>query len=424
MDPNNYLKKAIWLYFLLIIFEGALRKWFLPFLATPLLIVRDPLAIWLIYYSWKKNLFPSNVYITGMMFIGIIGIITALLFGHGNIAVAIYGARILLFHFPIMFIIGSIFKRDDVLQIGRVLLWMSIPMVILIGLQFYSPQSAWVNRGVGGNMEGAGFNGGAMGYFRPPGTFSFTIGNVYFFSLVACYVFYFWISNSKINRRLLIAASLALLASVSFSISRTLFYSICLSFIFSLMASITRPKLLIRMLLAMFIGAIFIFILSQMSIVETGTEAFASRFDNASKVEGGVSTSIIDRFFGGMLDAIEDSNNLPFFGYGIGMGTNVGAMLIAGKTIYLISEMEWGRLVGELGFLFGIMVILIRVVFSVQISIQSFNKVRTGDILPWLLLSFGFVVIVQGQWAQPTILGFSTFVGGLILASLKKYTTE
>ena len=35
------IKQMIWLYFFLLIFEGALRKWFLPFLATPLLVVRD-----------------------------------------------------------------------------------------------------------------------------------------------------------------------------------------------------------------------------------------------------------------------------------------------------------------------------------------------------------------------------------------------
>ena len=42
---DNSLKIAIWLYLLLWIFEGALRKWILPSLATPLLVVRDPIAI-------------------------------------------------------------------------------------------------------------------------------------------------------------------------------------------------------------------------------------------------------------------------------------------------------------------------------------------------------------------------------------------
>ena len=45
----DLLKKGIWLYFLLLIFEGALRKWLLPGLATPLLVVRDPIAMFLLF---------------------------------------------------------------------------------------------------------------------------------------------------------------------------------------------------------------------------------------------------------------------------------------------------------------------------------------------------------------------------------------
>ena len=120
----NALKKGIWIYFLLLIFEGALRKWFLPFLATPLLVVRDPVAVWLIYYSWKHHILPSNGFILGITFTGILGISTALVFGHGNVAVALFGGRILLFHFPVMFIMGAVFNRDDVSKIGKVLLFL------------------------------------------------------------------------------------------------------------------------------------------------------------------------------------------------------------------------------------------------------------------------------------------------------------
>src|SRR5690606_35555803 len=143
---------------LLLLFESAVRKWFLPFLSTPLLVVRDHIALYIIYVSWKNNLLPSNFYILGMLLIGFLGIVTALVVGHGSLLVAIFGARILMIHFPLMFVIGAIFDREDVVKAGKILLWISIPMVILIGLQFYSPQSAWVNRGVGGDMEGTGFS--------------------------------------------------------------------------------------------------------------------------------------------------------------------------------------------------------------------------------------------------------------------------
>lgn len=53
--PYALYRKAIWIYIFLLIFEGALRKWFLPSLATPLLLVRDPIAIWLTIIGLQKD---------------------------------------------------------------------------------------------------------------------------------------------------------------------------------------------------------------------------------------------------------------------------------------------------------------------------------------------------------------------------------
>jgi hypothetical protein len=50
----------------------------------------------------------------------------------------------------------------------------------------------------------------------------------------------------------------------------------------------------------------------------------------------------------------------------------------------------------------------------------SYRRLSGGDLLPWMLLSFGILNIPQGQWAQPTSLGFSTLIAGLIVASLKE----
>ncbi|WP_346881382.1 hypothetical protein [uncultured Algibacter sp.] len=419
----KWLKLGIWLYFLLLIFEGALRKWVLPGLQAPLLIVRDPVAIWLIYMSWKHNISFSNIYIYTIALITVLGTSTALVFGHGNLFVAIYGARILLIHFPVMFIIGAVFNKEDVIKIGRVLLFITIPMTVLVALQFYSPQSAWVNRGIGGNTDGAGFSG-ALGYFRPPGTFSFITGNVLYYSFVACFVFYFWLSKDKINRLVLIGATIGVIASIPLSISRTLLFSVVLTLIFTLISVASSPKFLMKMVLFVVLGMVLILLLSNTLFFHTATEAFSHRFEVANTVEGGVSSSILDRFFGGMFTAISDSGSLPFFGFGLGMGTNAGSFLLTGGTSFLIAEGEWLRLVGELGFVMGIIVILIRVVFCASIFFKGYGNLKYGNLLPWILLSSGLLVILQGQWAQPTVLGFSTLLGGLILASSKLETSN
>jgi hypothetical protein len=123
---------------------------------------------------------------------------------------------------------------------------------------------------------------------------------------------------------------------------------------------------------------------------------------------------------------LAESSDKPFFGFGLGMGTNVGAMLLTGKQVFLIAEGEWGRLIGEMGPLLGLSVIIIRVSLTAKIAWAAYRKMIKGDLLPWILASFGLMNLAQGGWAQPTSLGFGTLIGGLMLASLKSpaATTE
>ncbi len=417
------LKKGIWIYFFLIIFEGALRKWVLPGLATPLLLIRDPLAAWLLIKSMRAGLLPANIYLKAMVIACTIGIFTTLFLGHGNLAVTLFGARILILHFPLIFVIGNIFDREDVENMGKVIVFIAIPMAFLTAIQFYSPQSAWVNRGIGGDENGAGFTG-AMGYFRPSGSFSFTNGNTLFFSLAASYILYFWLDPGKIKKIILTAATLSLLSAIPLSISRALLFSCIVSVVFAFIGMFQNPKLLGRLAFIFIVGIISVAALSQTKFFKTSTEAFTNRFELANEVEGGTSGVIGDRYIGGMVSSIFGSINVPFFGYGMGMGTNAGAMLLSGKTTFLISEGEWGRLIGESGALLGIIIIFIRLALAAKMAILSFRKLNSGDLLPWMLLSFGALIIPQGQWAQPTGLGFSILIGGLIIASLRNRTSE
>ena len=415
---TSILKKGIWIYFLLLLFEGALRKWFLPSLATPLLLVRDPLALWLVLACWYKGLLPSNIYLIGMFLIGILSLYTAFFLGHGNFIVAVYGARVLFLNIPLMFVIGKLFNRIDILNLGRVTLCIVIPMAILIAVQFYSPQTAWVNRGVGGDLDGAGF-GGAMGYFRPPGTFSFTNGTSLFFSFAACYIFYFWLNPKGVNRIILILATVGLLVAVPLSISRTLFFQTILSLAFAVISILYKPKFLGRMIFAGVCGLLVLIILNKSGYFTTSVDAFTSRFENANEVEGGMKGVLGDRFLGGMVSALLQSSREPFFGYGTGMGTNVGNMLLPDQPVVLNLDQEWARLIGELGPLLGVALILMRIGLSLMVAIKSYYRLIKGDLLPWMLLSFGFLTIAQAQWAQPTSLGFCTIIGGLLISALR-----
>jgi hypothetical protein len=310
-----------------------------------------------------------------------------------------------------------------ILSFGKAILWLAIPMTILIIFQFFSPQSAWVNRGIGGDLAGAGFSG-ANGFLRPPGTFSFISGTTSFFSLLGVFVLYFWFEPNKINSIILWLATICLMVSIPFSISRTLFFQVIASFAFSILAILLMKKNNLKSLyLFIFIGVLFL-ILNTLNVFSTGLNAFQTRFEKANESEGGIESVFLDRYLGGLFNAISNSGEQPILGYGLGYGTNVGSMLIFQKRSFTISEGEWGRLIGELGPILGILIILIRVIITFKLANRSLQFLKKNDLLPWLILSQVIFVLPQGGWSQPTSLGFCVFASGLLVASVNTNAIE
>jgi hypothetical protein len=83
-DPYKLIKWLIWTYFLLLIYEGALRKWVLPGLANPLLIVRDPVVILIYILALSKGVFPEDSLVTWIIGLGLLTFLVSLVTGSGN----------------------------------------------------------------------------------------------------------------------------------------------------------------------------------------------------------------------------------------------------------------------------------------------------------------------------------------------------
>ncbi|MFN3588953.1 MAG: hypothetical protein ACK4UP_06190 [Spirosomataceae bacterium] len=413
------LKKGFYLFFILLLTEGGLRKWALPSLSDALLIVRDPVAIWMLVYCLKHGILKNNIPITLSLLVSGVSVITALAIGHGNIFVALYGARIFVIYVPLLYLFGQILTRDDVLEVGKWLIYSSIPMTLIMIAQFYSPQSAWINRGVGGNMEGAGFSG-ALGYYRPSGTFSFISGLANYYSVVFPFILYAWIEreNIRVKGYILIAATSLYIAAIPYSISRSILITTMATLLFYFVFVIKDRKKIGQAVgvVITLVGILGILIAS--GAVSTGLEAFLARFEAANQGKG-VEESIIGRFVNSLFGPISNLENLPFWGVGIGLGTNAGAKLATGSNVFLVAEEEWGRLLGEMGILGGLTMIVIRLKLGMELLLQSFQRIKKNP-LPWLLASSIVLHIIQAQWAQPTSLGVSVLGGGLLIASLKR----
>ena len=356
------IKFLLWSYLALLIFEGALRKWFLPFLSTPLLLAREPIALLALFWSWPlllKSIYWSRV--RDLFYIGLISVILTLYFGHRDWFTALYGLRIFWIQLPLIFVFPLVFTLKDVTRALWATIVISLPMVILITAQSSTPPSHILNIAVGGTGSSA-FDG-AGGKFRPSGIFSFTnsVTTFFTFSAASLMAIVYGTSSRKspqitltpektkfrnLKKIVIILSILSLVVALPVSISRGLLANYAVIFATTIAVLIfTRSK--INSLIA---GLFVVYLIATMAlripVVQEAADAFSLRWQlaaGAAKNNKGnaeiVESQLRGRVLGQYTEPFKHRDSYPLLGHGIGMGSNIGAVRLTGsKVSYLLNR--------------------------------------------------------------------------------------
>ena len=400
-------KRLIWLYLLLLILEGVLRKWVVPSLSAPLLIIRDPLVVLIYLTAFMGQRLVMSGALLWLLVMALLSVVFATLAG-GDPIVMVYGLRINYLHVPLVFLMADLLTREDVQRLGRAILLLTLPIGLLMVLQYFSPEGSWLNVGAGGEP---GQLRGALGRVRPSGPFSFTTGPAAWFPIATAFVMHGWVSRASYPRWLLLATTCMIVLIIPISISRTLMLSVLIVVAFGLLAVVRSPSRLLSILFPL----LLVILLSNF-MGNSVTESFTSRWDESTSQ--GFEESILKRQFSTYFKAIDLIAIAPPFGFGIGAGSNVGARVMTGEVGFWLAESEWGKIIMELGPALGWAFILFRIWMALKLFFTGwFSVFRHGDSLPWLLAAATILPVLSGQWAPPTILGFAVFGAGLTLAA-------
>ena len=90
------------------------------------------------------------------------------------------------------------------------------------------------------------------------------------------------------------------------------------------------------------------------------------------------------------------------------------------ETEFLILEEGMMATYWRIGFVSRVECDTAKGLLAAQTTLKAYKEIKNSNVLPWILESFALLMIPQGQWAQPTTLGFSVMAGGLVLATLNR----
>jgi hypothetical protein len=411
------LRLLVWLYFWLLLWEGALRKWFFPSLSAPFLIVRDPVVLLIYAIALAKGVFPFNRFVLLIATLGIVSFGASLIV-FDRLGIMAYGLRANFLHLPLIFVLPSIMRQKDVVRMGRWLLLLSLPMTVLVIYQFISPPGAWINAAAGGDLGGQLIAVG--GHIRPAGIFSFVTGMVSFLSVVAAVLLSGFLDQKPLPRWLCVAGIPALLLSLALSGSRSAVASVTIIVIAALLICARQFQRFSRVLTPALLAYLTFLGFCYLPLFRAGLEVHEGRF----KVGGGMNRGIIVRYLGGFGESIEIANQTPLLGLGLGIGTNAGAALLTGSRSFLLGESEWSRVVGESGPILGYAYLMLRVAICLFIAQRCWAAVARGQALPFLLIASNGLDLISGQFGQPTTLGFAVLFSGLALAAIEDSDLE
>lgn len=427
---DKQIRICFWCFVFFLLTEGIFRRWLLPGMSNIFLVAKDPFVIYAVLLGLNRG-YVRNTNAQVMLLLSVISFLFAMTIGHGVLFVALFGARIL-WYFPFIYVCAKVLTRDDILLLGKILIFMFIPMVLITMIQFLSPTSFFSRTVGGGMMEVDTYDQAVQ---RPPGIFTYTPALTDYYGITYSFLLYFLLSEKdakrmKLKRWFLFVCLAFYVISIPISVSRTHFFQTCLISCALLYFFRNNSKVTKRLLRIAVLILILSPILLSMPSMQTFVGKFTDRFTSANKSEGGAVTTIYNRVF---FNNVSVLTRAPVFGYGTGSFTNVGKTYLYGKargvganldevsSIAGTTESEWGRVLAEEGVLLGFFILLFRVIIGLSILLQALRYAnRTRDFLPWLLAPLSCEMILFVQTSLGYHVGFMAMGAIAALAAIKR----
>lgn len=418
--PMPLLKKLFWAYFILLIFEGALRKWILPELSAPLLLVRDPIALLIIVEAYRENKWPAKwSTVVGILSMGLLAICVIQLVGGDNPwFAAAYGLRSYLLPFPVAFIMGENLDQEDLRKFGVATLWVLLPVTLLEIAQYMAPPGSFLNKGAYEGAEQIMYVGGRV---RASGTFSFVTGPQSFCPLAAAFIFYGFVNQKLAERWLLFTAAFALLLSIPVIGSMTIVFELAGVVVCAVIAAFCGVSQLFKSLRVALPLLAVSFLVTLLPIFSEASNNLHQRFTLASHGEGSLSHVVEERTFGSIFQFLENADFLSNpFGSGMGIGAAAVAKLMHNPSLFPVGESEFERALNELGPFPGFAFMLFRLLLAAMIAATAIARARRHEPLALLLVPVTLSTLFLGVLEQPTEQGFMVVSLAFSLAALNQ----
>jgi hypothetical protein len=422
------VRRLIYFYLILIVLEGALRKWAVPQLSNPLLIIRDPVAILIYFAALRSRCFPRNAFFFSLAIIAVLswvlGFVVLIQYVpvKTSLLVTAFGFRSNFLHLPLIFIMASVFDLEDVKRIGWWTIAGLVPMALLMALQFRASPDAFINR-VAGVGEGTQILSSG-GKIRPPGPFSFISGAIFYLSAGTSFLLHAFLAKLPYKSWLLYLAGVSLVVGVAVSGSRGAVLAVGLVVASLLIILLARPDLMTSIGRNILVAAVLLWVLSYVPFFRHGVSLLSERFTESAEIaETTVVGGLATRTISGFTEGLSRIPEAPLSGWGLGIGTNGGSAFLMGHSMFLLSENEWTRIVFESGPILGVAFLLWRVILAWHLLLQSWRALRAGNTLPIFLFSAGFFAVLNAPLGQPTSAGFAVIFAGLCLAATRTAET-
>ena len=259
----------------------------------------------------------------------------------------------------------------------------------------------------------------ALGKFARLGPFSFVVGVVAYFALATGFLVWAALKRGVYKNWMLFAAGTALLIGIAVSGSRSVVGACAVVVASLLLVLFLRPGAVNRFGQALACDSRPRLHCDETPVFREGLDVLTTRFsDVAESEEQSIVIGLISRVFDGFSESVRVFPTAPFFGFGLGIGTNGGAKFLTGQNTFLLwrkesglawfsrADRSWPRF-SALAFRPG----------GPHRTCSVSQSVRRGNVLPLLLFSSSGMPLMNGQFGPPTILGFAVFTTGLALAA-------